>query len=163
MLRHIIHIHIPAFLIIIERANRSELRNRPVAIASAHSGRSIILSVFSEVRKEGIFKGMALGKALKFCPDLKVLPPSGAHGKGVQGPGSNSCKLYPFVGIVPPRSFSHGHHRHGAPVGKGKGCCCIPYQKRDQIPYGPFRDCWCGRKQDGLQHCLHADTAGPNT
>jgi DNA polymerase-4 len=28
-----------------------------------------------EARREGIFKGMPLGKAVKFCPDLIVLPP----------------------------------------------------------------------------------------
>ena len=76
MLRHIIHIHIPAFPITIERASRPELRDRPVAVAPVHSGRTIILSVSSEAKREGVFKGMALGKALKFCPDLTVLPPN---------------------------------------------------------------------------------------
>jgi len=74
--RHILHIHIPAFSIAVERVCHPELRDRPVAVAPPHSERALILSVSSEARKEGIFKGMPLGKAIKFCPDLTVLPPN---------------------------------------------------------------------------------------
>ncbi len=73
--RNIIHIHIPAFPIAVARVSRSELRNRPVAVAPVRSERALILSVSTEARKEGIFKGMPLAKALKFCPRLTVLPP----------------------------------------------------------------------------------------
>jgi DNA polymerase-4 len=73
--RHIIHIHIPAFPIAVARVSRLELRDRPVAVAPLHSDRALIISVSPEARREGIFKGMALGKAVKFCPDLAVLPP----------------------------------------------------------------------------------------
>jgi len=76
MQRHIIHIHIPAFSISLERVNRPELRKRPVVLALPHSERAIILSVSPEARQEGIFRGMALGRAMKFCPDLTVLPPN---------------------------------------------------------------------------------------
>jgi DNA polymerase-4 len=76
MHRHIIHLHIPAFPIAVERVCRPELRDRPVAMAPPHSERALILSVSPEARKEGIFKGMPLGKAMKFCPDLTVLPPN---------------------------------------------------------------------------------------
>ena len=74
--RQIIHIHIPAFSISLERLNRPELRDRPVVIAPPHSERALILSASPEARQEGIFKGMALGKAMRFCPDLTVLPPN---------------------------------------------------------------------------------------
>ncbi|PKN61743.1 MAG: DNA polymerase IV [Deltaproteobacteria bacterium HGW-Deltaproteobacteria-15] len=75
MHRHIIHLHIPAFPIAAARVCRPELRGRPVAIAPPHSERALLLSVSLEARREGIFKGMPLGKAVKFCPDLIVLPP----------------------------------------------------------------------------------------
>jgi len=74
--RHIIHLHIPAFPIAVARISQPELRDRPVAVAPPHSERALILSVSPEARKEGIFKGMPLGKAIKFCPDLTVLPPN---------------------------------------------------------------------------------------
>ncbi len=76
MYRHIIHIHIPAFPIAVARISQPELRDRPVAMAPPHSERALILSVSPEARKEGIFKGMPIGKAIKFCPDLTVLPPN---------------------------------------------------------------------------------------
>lgn len=74
--RHIIHIHIPAFPIAVERVCRPGLRGRPVVVAPPHSERGLILSVSSEAREEGIFKGMPLGKAKKYCPGLTVLPPN---------------------------------------------------------------------------------------
>ena len=74
--RQIIHFHIPAFPVAVARVGHPELRDRPVAIAPFHSERALILSVSAEARREGIFKGMPLGKARRFCPDLRVLPPN---------------------------------------------------------------------------------------
>ncbi len=76
MHRHIIHIHIPAFPIEVVRVSRPELKGRPVAMAPPHSERALILSTSPEARREGIFKGMPLRKAVKFCPDLTILPPN---------------------------------------------------------------------------------------
>ena len=74
-MRNIIHIHIPAFSIAVARVCRPELRERPVAVAPLHSERALILASSSEARDEGIYKGMPLGKATKFCSDLTVIPP----------------------------------------------------------------------------------------
>jgi len=76
MYRHIIHLHIPSFPIAVARISQPEFRDRPVAMALPHSERALIVSVSPEARREGIFKGMPLGKAIKFCPDLTVLPPN---------------------------------------------------------------------------------------
>jgi len=76
MKRHIIHIHIPAFSISLERLGRPELRDRPVVVAPPHSERALVLSASSEARREGIFKGMALGNAMRYCPDLTVISPN---------------------------------------------------------------------------------------
>jgi DNA polymerase-4 len=76
MFRHIIHLHIPAFPIAVARVSQPELRDRPVAVAPPYSERALILSASPEAHREGIFKGMPLGKAMKFCPDLTVLPPN---------------------------------------------------------------------------------------
>ncbi len=76
MYRHIIHLHIPAFPIAVARISQPELKDRPVAVAPPHSERALILSVSPEARRKGIFKSMPLGKAMKFCPDLTVLPPN---------------------------------------------------------------------------------------
>ena len=76
MHRYIIHIHIPAFSISLERLGHPELRDRPVVIAPPHSERALVLSASSEARREGIFKGMALGNAMRYCPDLTVISPN---------------------------------------------------------------------------------------
>jgi len=76
MQNNIVHIHIPSFLITLERVRNPEFRDRPVVIAPQRSDRAIILSVSAEARKEGVFKGMPLSSALRFCPDLTVLPPN---------------------------------------------------------------------------------------
>jgi DNA polymerase-4 len=67
---------VAAFAITLERIGRPELRDRPVVVAPLHSDRALILSASSEARIEGVFKGMALGAAMKFCPELIVLPPN---------------------------------------------------------------------------------------
>jgi DNA polymerase-4 len=74
--RNIIHLHIPTFPITLERLNQPGLRDRPVVIAPPQSDRALILAVSLEARREGIFKGMPIGKALRFCPELTVLPPN---------------------------------------------------------------------------------------
>jgi DNA polymerase-4 len=76
MFRNIVHLHIPAFPIAVARISQLEIRDRPVAVAPVQSERAIILSVSQEARKEGIFKGMPVGKALKLCPGLTLLPPN---------------------------------------------------------------------------------------
>jgi DNA polymerase-4 len=75
MFRHIIHLHIPAFPIAVGRICQPEIRNRPVAVAPLQSARATVLSVSLEARKEGIFKGMPVGRAMKLCPNLTLLPP----------------------------------------------------------------------------------------
>ena len=75
MSRHIIHFHIPALPIAVARISRPELRDRPVVIAPPQSERALILSASHEARSEGVFKGMPLGRAVKLCPELKVLHP----------------------------------------------------------------------------------------
>lgn len=78
MFRHILHLHIPAFSIAVARVCRPELRDRPVVVAPVQSERALVLSASFEARKERVFKGMPLGRAMKTCPGLTVLPPDPA-------------------------------------------------------------------------------------
>jgi DNA polymerase-4 len=77
-MRHIIHIHIPAFAIAVARVSEPRLKDRPVVVVPPQSERSLILSASLEARKEGIYKGMPLGRAVRLCPGLTVLPPNPA-------------------------------------------------------------------------------------
>lgn len=79
MERHIIHIHIPAFAIAVERVGRPELRGRPVVVAWGCTGRAPVLCASAEARREGVAKGMPLGHARNVCPDVTVLRPDRAR------------------------------------------------------------------------------------
>jgi len=57
------------------RVLRPELRDRPVAVVAALSGRSLVLSASREAHEEGVFKGMPLRQARLRCPGLTVIPP----------------------------------------------------------------------------------------
>ena len=76
--RSIIHLHIAALPIAVARTSRASLRNRPVVVATLHSDRPVVLSLSNEARREGIFKGMSLLKAMRRCSGLRVLPPDPA-------------------------------------------------------------------------------------
>ena len=73
--RSIIHLHIAALPIAVARVSQISLRNRPVAVAPLQSDRPVVLCASGEARREGVFKGMPLSKAMKRCSGLKVLPP----------------------------------------------------------------------------------------
>jgi len=73
--RRIVHFHVPALPIAVARVARPGLRARPVVVASAPSGRSLVLSVSREARREGVFKGMSLQHAMRRCPGLTALSP----------------------------------------------------------------------------------------
>jgi len=76
--RHIIHLYIPAFPIAVERVREPRLRDRPVVVAPLRRDRGLVLCASPEARREGVFKGMRLRRALEYCPGLVVLPPNPA-------------------------------------------------------------------------------------
>jgi DNA polymerase-4 len=75
MLRNILHFRIDAFPAAVERIKNPSLRHRPVAVCPRHSPRSVIFSASAEARREGVFEGMPLVRALQRCRALVVLPP----------------------------------------------------------------------------------------
>lgn len=75
MVRNILHLRVENFPVAVERLRDAFLRDRPVVICSRHSPRSLIFSASKEARKEGVFEGLPLTKALRRCRGLIVLPP----------------------------------------------------------------------------------------
>jgi DNA polymerase-4 len=73
--RSIIHLHIAALPIAVARTSRPSLRKRPVVVAPLQSDRPQVLCASGEARREGVFKGMPLSKAMKRCSGLKILAP----------------------------------------------------------------------------------------
>ncbi|UCF31540.1 MAG: DNA polymerase IV [bacterium] len=73
--RDILHVCIPHFPIALARVVDHSLRERPVALAPGHSGRSIIQCVSPEAESDGVLEGMPVFRALRYCPSLILLPP----------------------------------------------------------------------------------------
>ena len=71
----ILHLAIPRFPIAVARVARPELRERPVAIAPAHSDRALLVAASAEAEQDGVWPGMPLHRALRRCPRLQLLLP----------------------------------------------------------------------------------------
>jgi DNA polymerase IV len=76
MEREIIHVDIAAFAVAVERIVQPALRGRPVVVAPVGLSRSVVTSLSPEAWVEGIRKGMALAKAVRYCRNVVVLPPN---------------------------------------------------------------------------------------
>jgi DNA polymerase IV len=76
MEREIIHIDIAAFAVAVERVIHPVLRGHPVVVAPIGASRSVVTALSREAWEAGIRKGMVLAKAVRYCPDVTILPPN---------------------------------------------------------------------------------------
>lgn len=70
----VVHVHIPAFGIEVERVVCPKLKEVPLAITATTSPRAQLIWVSPEASKAGIKTGDRLSEALKYEPRLRVLP-----------------------------------------------------------------------------------------
>lgn len=75
MVRNIVHLHIPAFAVAVERARRTKLRDRPLIVGSTSSPRGRVVAASFEAYEAGIRRGMPLSRALKQCRGVVVVNP----------------------------------------------------------------------------------------
>ena len=75
MERHVIHINVADFAVAVERAMDRRLRERPVVIAPEGVARAVVYDMSEEAYQAGVRKGMALRRAVRLCPDVRILPP----------------------------------------------------------------------------------------
>jgi DNA polymerase-4 len=73
--RSIIHINVADFAVAVERTMDRRLRERPVVIAPEGATRAAVYDMSEEAYQSGVRKGMALRRALRYCPDAAVLAP----------------------------------------------------------------------------------------
>jgi len=73
--RSIIHLNVADFAVAVERAVDSRLKDRPVIIAPEGAARAAVYDMSEEAYRNGICKGMALGRAVRLCRDARILPP----------------------------------------------------------------------------------------
>jgi DNA polymerase-4 len=75
MERQIVCYKIPSFEVALARLENAALRQRPVAIAAAQTSRACVLEVSREAEQEGLYAGMPVEQARRYCPSLHILPP----------------------------------------------------------------------------------------
>jgi DNA polymerase-4 len=74
-MRSIIHLHIPAFPVAVERARRAELRTRPVIVGATTSRKGRVVAASPEAHEAGIKKGMPMSAAMRRMRDAVAVDP----------------------------------------------------------------------------------------
>ncbi|PQQ27212.1 DNA polymerase IV [Photorhabdus luminescens] len=74
-MRKFIHIDMDCFFAAIEMRDDPFLKEKPIAIGGSIEERGVISTANYVARKFGIHSAMSTAKALKLCPQLKVIPP----------------------------------------------------------------------------------------
>jgi DNA polymerase IV len=107
MPHNIIHINIANFYIAVESVMQPSLRGRPVAVAIETTARSLVYAASNEARRNGVYRGMPMYKALKQCRDLQVLPPNEAlYWRATQ---AMMDILGNFTPVLEPLRFGHAY------------------------------------------------------
>nr|BET98704.1 DNA polymerase IV [Xenorhabdus sp. TCT-1] len=74
-MRKFIHVDMDCFFAAIEMRDDPSLKEKPIAIGGSIEERGVISTANYVARKFGIHSAMSTVKALKLCPQLKVIPP----------------------------------------------------------------------------------------
>ena len=105
MVRNIVHLHIPAFPVAVERARRAKLRDRPLIVGPTSSPRGRVVAASFEAYEAGIRRGMSLSKALKQCRGAVVVNPDQQLYSYVTKKIAE--KLFSFSPAVEPNRYGH--------------------------------------------------------
>ena len=74
MPRTILHIDLDAFYCAVEETRRPELRGKPFAVGGKPEERGVVASCSYAARRMGVRSAMPMGKAIRLCPGLIIVP-----------------------------------------------------------------------------------------
>jgi DNA polymerase-4 len=74
MPRTILHIDLDAFFCAVEEIHHPELRGKPFAVGGRPEERGVVASCSYAARRKGVRSAMPMGRALRLCPGLIIVP-----------------------------------------------------------------------------------------
>lgn len=72
--RRILHLDLDAFYCAVEELHNPALRNVPFAVGGRPEQRGVVASCSYPARAKGVHSAMAMGQALRLCPELRIVP-----------------------------------------------------------------------------------------
>lgn len=79
MPRTILHIDLDAFFCAVEETRNPELRGKAFAVGGRPEERGVVASCSYAARRRGVRSAMPMGKALRLCPGLIIIPSRHRH------------------------------------------------------------------------------------
>ena len=76
MRRAIIHVDLDAFYCAVEELRIPKLRGQPFAVGGRPEGRGVVASCSYAARAFGVHSAMPMGRAIRLCPQLIIVPPN---------------------------------------------------------------------------------------
>jgi DNA polymerase-4 len=76
MKRAIIHVDLDAFYCAVEELRTPKLRGQPFAVGGRPEGRGVVASCSYAARAFGVHSAMPMGRAIRLCPQLIIVPPN---------------------------------------------------------------------------------------
>src|SRR5512132_215802 len=74
MSRTILHIDLDAFYCAVEETHHPELRGKAFAVGGKPEERGVVASCSYAARRMGVRSAMPMGKAIRLCPGLIIVP-----------------------------------------------------------------------------------------
>jgi DNA polymerase-4 len=82
-MRRIVHLDMDAFYASVEQRDDPSLRGAPLAVGGSPQGRGVVAAASYEARRYGVYSAMPMARAVRLCPELRIVPPDFTKYKAV--------------------------------------------------------------------------------